>query len=70
MQEMEAGGEGVVVQVANEDEDEGMGKEGKEIKEAAAWAGRSGEGQEGEMARGLKKCLKHLLGETPWWSSG
>ena len=42
MQEMEAGGEGVVVQAANEDEDEGMGKEGKEIKAAVAWAGRSG----------------------------
>lgn len=38
---MEAGGEGVVVQVGNEDEDEGMGKEGKEIKEAA-WVGRKG----------------------------
>lgn len=42
MQEMEAGGEGAVVQAANEDEDEGMGKEGKEIKAAAEWAGRSG----------------------------
>ena len=31
---MEAGGEGVVVQVGNEDEDEGMGKEGKEIKDS------------------------------------